>query len=80
MEDLIQEVLQRLPIVPDHTAGELPAEFPAVVFDTIKHGVWDAANRLAKMLAEYQRDPAVGHYLFSDNFAWLGALSWTHRA
>lgn len=52
MEDLIHEVLQRLPAALDHTADELPAEFPAVVFDTIKHGVLDSANRLAKMPAE----------------------------
>jgi len=52
MEDLIHEVLQRLPTALDHTAGELPAEFPAVVFDTIRHGALNAANRLAKMPAE----------------------------
>lgn len=49
MEDLIGEVLESLPTVWDTAGDGLPTGFPEDVFSTIRAGMLEAANRLARM-------------------------------
>lgn len=51
MEDLIVEVLDRLPAVLETVGASLPADFPEDVFTDVQTGMRGAADRLARMPA-----------------------------